>query len=167
MNLIFISAVSGVGKTTICKYMIDNNLLEGHAIFDIDELENINEYTASTYHLFYEKAICKAIAKSNNKSIVIGSCINPTDIEKVNIPKEISSVKMILVTCSNKELEKRLKMREKTRNCGSNEFIKDQIDYQNYMLNHLDMYQLHVDNTHCDVIDVANQIATYIKDNKL
>lgn len=165
-KVLFISAVSGVGKSTTCNYIKDNNLLEDYDIFDIDELENIVNYDNNTYNLFYENAIKKAIEKSNNKNIIIGSCINPTDIEKIQIPKDVESIEMILITCSNEELEKRLKTRDKSRNCGSNEFIKSQIDYQNYMLNYLNLYKLHIDNSSISVEDVSNIVVNYIKNNE-
>lgn len=62
-KLIFISAVSGVGKSTACEYIKKSNLLEDYSIFDIDDLENINNYNQNTYNLFYENAIKKAIRK--------------------------------------------------------------------------------------------------------
>ena len=136
MNLIFISAVSGVGKTTTLDYIKDNNLLDNYVIFDIDDLENINNYSSDNYNSFYENAINNAISKSNNKNIIIGSCINPIDIEKINIPKEIENIEMILITCSNEEIDKRLKVRDESRNCSSEEFITTQINYQNYLLDH-------------------------------
>lgn len=43
----------------------------------------------------------------------MGFCINPGDIENINIPQIIKSVEMILITCSNSELEKRLRVRYK------------------------------------------------------
>ncbi len=52
MKLIFMSAVSGVGKSVTCDYIKNNNMLEDYVIFDIDELENINEYNSGTYNLF-------------------------------------------------------------------------------------------------------------------
>lgn len=164
-KLLFISAVSCGGKTTVCDYIRNNNLLEDYIIFDIDDLENVNEYNNDTYDIFYENAIKKAIVKSEGKNIIIGSCINPIDIEKINVPKEVDSIEMILITCSNKELEKRLKARDKSRNCSSDEFIKGQIDYQNYMLNHLDLYNLHLDNTNSSVENLSNQIVNYIKNS--
>ena len=130
MKLIFISAVSGVGKTTICDYIKNNNLLEDYVVFDIDDLENVNNYDNDTYNIFYENAIKKTVVLSNDKNIIIGSCINPTDIEKINIPECIKLVEMILITCSSNELEKRLKARVRNRNCSSDEFIKEQIDYK-------------------------------------
>ena len=46
---------------------------------------------------------------------------------------------------------------------GDFEFIKGQIDYQNYMLKHLSMYQFHIDNSNCSIEIIANQIVNYIK----
>lgn len=162
-KLIFISAVSGVGKSTACDYIKNNNLLEDYAIYDIDDLENINNYNVDSYNLFYENAIKNAIVKAGNRNIIIGSCINPTDISKINIPKEIDLLEMILITCSNEELRKRLKARDKNRNCSSDDYINEQINYQKYMLNHLNLYKLHLDNTNSDVEDIGKQIVNYIK----
>ena len=107
-KLIFISAASGVGKSTACEYITNNNLLQDYAIFDIDDLENINEYNENTYNSFYENAIKKAIILSKDKNIVIGYCINPIDIEKINMPNEIDSYINILITCYNESLKKKI-----------------------------------------------------------
>ena len=164
-KIFFISAVSGVGKSTTCDYIRDNKLLENYVIFDIDELENINEYNNDTYNLFYRNAVTKAIKKSNDKNIIIGSCINPNDINSLNLTEEVN-INMILITCSNEELTKRLKARDESRNCSSDEFIKAQVDYQNYMINHIDMYDLHIDNTNSSIEMVSSQIVDYIKKEK-
>lgn len=165
-KLIFISAVSGVGKSTACEYITNNNLLEDYAIFDIDDLENINEYNENTYNSFYENAIKKAIILSKDKNIVIGSCINPTDIEKINMPNEIDSYINILITCSNEELKKRLKARDESRQCSSDEYIEGQINYQNYLLRNIGLYQMHVDNTEDVVGNVSRKIVDFIKQRK-
>lgn len=79
------------------------------------------------------------------------------------MPEEITSLEMILIFCSSEELERRLKKRDKERNCSSDEFIQRQIEYQNFMLNHLDLYRLYLDNSNCDVNEIAIQIVNYIK----
>ncbi|MBR3162317.1 MAG: AAA family ATPase [Bacilli bacterium] len=163
-KIIFISAVSGVGKSTICEYINNNNILDNYIAFDIDDLENINEYNKDTYNDFYKNAVNKAIEKAKEKNIIIGACINPTDINNLDIPKEID-INMILITCSNKKLERRLKERDKNRNCSSDEFIKGQIDYQDYLSNHLDMYQLHINNSNSNIEDISYQIVDFIKEN--
>ena len=72
---------------------------------------------------------------------------------------------MILLYCSTEELERRLKARDESRNCGSDEFIKGQVEYQNYMLAHSNLFQLIIDNTNFSIEEVANQIAEFIKEN--
>ena len=160
-RLIFISAVSGVGKSVTCDYIKNNNLLNDFAIYDIYDLENINNYSSDTYNLFYENAIKNAITKSGNRNIIIGSCINFSDLKKINI-FDVDSVESILITCSNDKLKERLKSRDKSRNCSSDAYINDQIKYQDYLLKDLDLYQLHIDNTNINVSDVADQIVEYI-----
>ena len=161
-KLIFISAVSGVGKSTTCEYIKNNNMLDNYMIFDIDDLENINNYTSDNYNIFYENAIKKANELSINKNIIIGSCINPNDLLKINIPNEIDIYENILITCSNEELIYRLSNRDKNRNCSSKEYINNQINYQNYLLNNIDLYQLHLDNTNTSINDIANKIVEYL-----
>jgi len=161
-KLIFISAVSGVGKSTTCKYIKDNKLINNYEIYDIDDLENIHNYNENTYNLFYENAIKKAIIKSNNRNIILGSCINPNDIKKINIPNEIESYKNILITCSKEELRNRLKARDENRNCSSDSFIDEQIKYQNYMLDNIDLYDFNLNNTNASIEETAKQIVDYI-----
>lgn len=164
-KLILVSAVCGVGKSTNCEYIRNNNLLENYAIFDIDDLENINDYNQNTYNTFYENAIKKAIILSGDKNIIICSCINPRDIEKINMPKEIESYKNILITCSDEEITRRLKERDESRNCSNDEFIQVQIDYQRFMLNHLNLYDFHIDNTDRRVNETSSGIVSFIKNN--
>lgn len=165
-KLILISSVCGVGKSTTCTYIKNNNLLKDYEIYDIDDLVNVHDYNENNSYLIYEDAIKNALEKSNDKNIILGSCICHADIEKINIPNEIESYITILITCSNKELEKRLKDRDKNRNCGSDSFIKGQIEYQNYLLNHKDLFDLHLDNTNTSILDISGQITNFIKNNK-
>lgn len=108
-KIVFLCGISGVGKITIYEYIKNNNLLKDYYCIDIDELENINNYTHETYLLFYENAIKKAIKNSNDKNIFMVSCINPTDIKKINIPSQITSIDMLLLTCTKEQIIKRLK----------------------------------------------------------
>lgn len=158
-QIVFISGVSGVGKTTICEYIKDK--LDNYIVFDIDDLENVNNYN-NTYNLFYENAIKKAVQKSGDKNIIIGSCINPNDIKNINLLNDIE-VKMILITCSNEELIKRLKSRDIERNCSSDEFINRQIEYQNYLIEYKNDYQLHIDNTNKTIDSIVSEIEKFLK----
>ena len=159
-QIVFISGVSGVGKTTICEYIKDK--LDNYIVFDIDDLENVNDYNDNTYDLFYENAIKKAVQKSGDKNIIIGSCINPNDIKKINLLNDIDA-KMILITCSNEELIKRLKSRDIERNCSSDEFINTQIEYQNYLIKYKNDYQLHIDNTNKTIDSIGSEIEKFLR----
>ena len=88
-KVIFLSSVCGVGKSTTCDYIRDNNLLKDYSIFDVDNLLNVHDYDQS--NLFYEDAIKVASLKSGDKNIIIGSCVNPVEIEQINIPSDIES----------------------------------------------------------------------------
>lgn len=165
MRLVFVSGVCGVGKTTVCNYIKNNDLLSNYAIFDIDELENINDYKVNEYKKFYQNSINKAVSLSEEKNILIASCINPTDIENIDIPNIVESIEMVLIICSDEELEKRLMARDKKRNCGNEDFIKGQVDYQNYLLNHKNMYHLIVNNTNSDIEYIANKIVKYLMES--
>ena len=163
MKIIFISSVCGVGKSTTCEYIKNNNLLDDYRVFDIDDLVNVHTCVGN----IYEVAIKRAIDLSNNKDIIFGSCVCHSDLEKINIPEEVESYESILITCSNEELIKRLKDRDKNRNCGSDEFINGQIEYQNYLLDHSNLFELHLDNTDKSIDEIATQIVNYINKNKI
>lgn len=159
-KLILISAVCGIGKSTTCEYLKNNNLLEEFAIYDIDDLVNVHEYNSN--NLLYEDAIKIALINSKDKNVILGFCLNPINLKELNIPNDLD-IKMILLYCSNDELYKRLKDRDASRNCSSDEFINGQIEYQNYMINHIDMFDYSIDNTNISVNDVSKQIVKYIK----
>ena len=106
-------------------------------IIDVDDLVNCHECEQG--NLLYEDAIKRAKEKSEDKNIILASCVNPVELKQINIPSELESINMILLYCFKEELIKRLKARDEIRNCSSDEFIKGQVNYQNYMLKHLDL----------------------------
>lgn len=162
-KIIFISAVCGVGKSTTCEYIKNNNLLDNYAVFDIDDLVNVHEYDSG--NRLYEDAIKKAVLKSNDKNVILGSCVNPVELKRLNIPNNLE-INMILIYCSNEELTNRLKMRDIRRNCSNDDFINSQIEYQNYMINHIDLFELCIDNSNISVDEVSNQIIKYVKESE-
>ena len=158
--IVFVSGVCGSGKSTICEYIRKNKLLKDYNLFDMDELENINDYDENTYNLFYKNCIDKAISKSKNNNIMLFSCINHNDLNDL----KLDGYRIILITCSNEEITKRLKDRDKKRNCSDDKFIKEQIDYQNWFLSNLDCYDADYDNTLNSIEDISNKIINFISE---
>ena len=83
------------------------------------------------------------------------------------MPNEIESYINILITCSNEELKKRLKARDESRQCGSDEYIEGQINYQNYLLKNIGLYQMHIDNSEDVVENVTRKIVNFIKQGEV
>lgn len=160
MKIVFISGVCGSGKSSICEHIKENKLLDDYNVFDIDDLENINDYNEDNYNDFYKNSIDKAIAKSKDKDIIIFSCINHNDIFDLNLNVITRS---ILITCSSDELTKRLKNRDKKRNCSDNVFISDQIKYQDWFISNSMYYDYVFDNTNIDVDIISKDICNYVK----
>ena len=160
MKIVFISGVAGSGKSTVCNYFKSNNMIPNYVIFDIDDLENVNEYNSDNYISFYDNAIRKAISLASGKDIVLASCINTNDIKSITILNEVA-IKTILLTCSNEELIERLMNRDKERECSNQKFINSQIDYQNWLIANKDSFDYVVDNTNLEVEDVAFEIINH------
>ena len=135
-RIIFITGVSGVGKTFIYENIKDSELKDTYNIFDIDKLVNINDYDSENINNFYKDAIDIAISKSKDKDIILFSCINHNDVEDLKLNNYIT--RLVLIVCENDVLEKRLKSRN--NDCSSDEFIRNQINYQNWFISNLDYY---------------------------
>ena len=141
-RIIFITGVCGVGKTSIYENIKNSDLSHTYSIFDIDNLLNVNDYK-DNYDMFYKNAVEKAIDKSKDKDIILFSCINHNDVE--NLKLEDCVTRIILITCDNEELKKRLKNRN--NDCSSDEFINEQIKYQEWFINNMDYYDADFNNT--------------------
>ena len=159
-KIIFITGVSGVGKTSIYESIMKSDLSKNYNIFDIDNLLNVNDYK-DNYDIFYKNAIDKAIDKSKDKDIILFSCINHSDVE--NLKLEDCITRIVLITCDIEELKKRLKNRN--NDCSSDDFINEQIKYQEWFINNMDYYDADFNNTNnteeilekiIDIIEVFN-----------
>lgn len=161
-KLFILSGVSGVGKTTVCDHINANKLLDNYFSIDIDDLENVHEYE-DDYSKFYENAIKKACNLSEDKNILLITCMNPTDLDKISLPEEINEIYFVALTSSKENIIDRLKKRDEERNCSSDEFINSQIDYNNWILNHIDLYNNHIDNSKSNIEETSKCLVEYIK----
>ena len=112
-----------IDKQTVKKYL--DAMCDAYLIYKVPRFEIKGKGLLQTLNKYYVVDPCfakvrlkKAVLKSKNENILIGSCINPTDIKKIKMPEEITSLEMILIFCSSEELERRLKKRDKERNCS-------------------------------------------------
>ena len=68
-----------------------------------------------------------------------------------------------VITCSDGIIKKRLKSRDKSRKCDSDDYIKRQLDYQRYLLSILEFYQFHIDGSDISVSVIVRKIIDYIQ----
>ena len=89
--------------------------------------------------------------------------MNPTDLDKISLPEEINEIYFVALTSSKENIIDRLKKRDEERNCSSDEFINSQIDYNNWILNHIDLYNNHIDNSKSNIEETSKCLVEYIK----
>lgn len=101
---------------------------------------------------------------AKDKDLLFVTCMNPYDFYgKVSVPQEITSTFFIGMTCSNKEIAKRLKARPEKRMCGSDEFIAGQIKYNNWFQKNANKFQLFIDNTNMTIEETVEAVAHFMK----
>lgn len=165
-KLVVLSAACGVGKSTIKDTLNETNVLDNWACIDTDEV-GINwwDYAGTKNEAkFNEDCLAEAVRMSDNKNLLFVTCMNPYDFYgTVNIPQNITSTFFIGMTCSDKEITRRLKARPEERMCGSDEFIAGQIQYNNWYKKNAGKFQLYIDNTDKTVEETVKEIAAFLK----
>lgn len=165
-KLVVLCSACGIGKSTIKDYFCDNNLLDNYMAIDTDDVGlNWWDYANSdSPHKYSEDSLKIAVTMAKEKSLLFVTCMNPIDFyPTISIPLEISQTYFISMTCSDEEITKRLKARPAERMCGSNEFIEQQIGYNEWFLNNRGKFQFSIDNTKQSIKETATAIAEYIK----
>lgn len=165
-KLVVLSAACGVGKSTIKEALNENNMLDNYCCIDTDEV-GINwwDYAGTENEsAFSDDCLAEAVRMSNDKNLLFVTCMNPYDFYGVvRVPQNITSTFFIGMTCSDKEIIRRLKARPKERMCGSDEFIAEQIQYNNWFKKNAGKFQFYTDNTDKTVEETAAEIVTFIK----
>jgi hypothetical protein len=67
------------------------------------------------------------------------------------------------MTCSDAEVRRRLLARPPERMCSDEAFIASQIDYNNWIRTHAELYDLHLDNTAMTVDMAAKTVADFVQ----
>ncbi len=168
-KLVVLSSACGVGKSTIKDELNKKNLLKDWACIDTDEV-GINwwDYAGTENEAkFSVDCIAEAVRMAEGKNLFFVTCMNPYDFwGKVNIPQEITSTFFIGMTCSDEEITRRLKARPEERMCGSDEFITEQIQYNNWYKKNAGKFQFYIDNTDLTIDKTVEKIAGFVKNIK-
>lgn len=165
MQLVVLSAACGVGKTTIKEELHAKKMLKNFACMDTDQV-GINwwDYAGTEQEdKFSEDCLIEAVKQAAGKNLLFSSCMNPFDFYgKVHIPLEITSTFFIAMTCSDEEIRKRLKARPMECRCGDEEFIKAQMDYNNWFRKNKGKFPFYIDNTAMTIGRTAEKIADFV-----
>ena len=165
-KLVIVSAPCGVGKSTMIDALNELNILDEYVCLDSDELGlNWWDYAGTEQEeRFNDDCLKEAVKKSGNKSILLGSCLNPFDYySKVVIPEEIEATYFVGMVCSDEEIRDRLKARPAERMCESDDFIDSQIQYSKWYKANKGKFQLFLDNTNREIYETAVMIAEFVK----
>jgi len=163
--LVVLSAACGVGKSTVKDALNQGKLSDSWTCIDTDEVGvNWWDYAGTENEsAFSDKCLEEAVKLSGNRNLLFVTCLNPCDFYKVTrIPEAVASTYFIGMTCSNEEITKRLKARPAERMCGSNAFISDQVQYNNWYRKNSGKFQYFIDNTDMTIDETANKIAAFI-----
>lgn len=164
MILVVLCAASGVGKTTIKDELKKNNLLEGFACLDTDQVGICWwDYKGTEREdKFNDDCLKEAVRQAEGKNLLFSACMNPLDYySKVSIPTEITSTYFIAMTCSDEEIVRRLRARPAECMCGSDDFIREQINYNNWFKENKGKFQLYIDNTELSIQETAKTVLDF------
>ena len=144
-----LSGACGAGKTAIKDELSRRN--PAFACIDADQIGvNWSDYAGI----------------SEGRDILYASCTNPLDyFRSADIPVCVDRTFFIALTCSENEITRRLKARPPEYGCGSDEFIRTQIDYNNWFKRNSGKFQLIVDTSSVTVKEAADIAAEFIYRN--
>ena len=164
-RLVILSAACGVGKSTIKNALNELDLLPDFACIDSDEVRlNWWTYKGTPREQDYTKdCIARAFELAGEKDLLFGSCNDPISFfERVPLPENLT-VGYIGMSCSDEEVRRRLLARPPERMCGEESFILSQIEYNNWIRTHAELYDLSFDNTSMTVAEAAEAVAAFAK----
>ena len=165
-KVVVLCAACGIGKSTMKDFIEKNNLLPEWICLDTDDVGlNWWDYAGTDHENKYQSdSFAKAVELSGDKDLFFVTCMNPLnyyrDVEAVSA---VTSTYFIGLVCSDEQVTARLKARPAERQCGSDEFIKTQIDYNNWFKRNAGKFQLFIDNTNQTYEETAKLICDFVK----
>lgn len=164
-HLVVLSAACGVGKSTVKKALNELNLLDDFTCIDSDEVRlNWWNYKGTPREKDYTRdCLARAFELAGERHLLFGSCNDPISFfERIPLPEHIT-VTYIAMTCSDAEVRRRLLARPPERMCSDEAFITSQIDYNNWIRTHGELYDFHIDNTDMTIEATAKAVAGIVR----
>ncbi len=163
MTLFILSAASGVGKTTVKDELLRRS--PAFACVDADQVGlRWSDYAGTEREDDYRSDTLRAAAAAaGGRDMLFATCLNPLDyFRSVAPPEEITRTFFIGMACRDEDLPPRLRARPPEYGCGGDDFIKAQIDYNNWFRRNRGKFQLFVDNTGQTAEETADIVGGFI-----
>ncbi len=165
MKLVVITGTCGSGKSTVKNEMERRLDARQNACIDSDEL-GINwwDYAGTDHeHRYEDDCLREAVRRADGRDLVFISCLNPLDyFGSHTIPKSVASTYFIVLCPSDEKIEQRLRARPKERRFDSNEAIRPQIEYNQWLRKNRGKVQLFIDNSDMPVEQTVERIISFI-----
>lgn len=168
LPLLIVSGASGAGKTAVYQSLLGKInevvMLEGDLIWrpEFDKPE-------THYREFFETwvKICRDISQSGRPVVMFNAGMGvPENIEPCEGREYFSQVRYMALVCGDNILAERLRQRPERRTCGDPEYIKEQIEFNQWLKNEgpkVDPPVELIDNTNITLEETAKQVASWIR----
>ena len=163
---IVLCSACGIGKSTMKQFIVERNMLPECVCLDTDDVGlNWGDYAGTDRENRYQgDCFARAVELSGDKDLFFVTCMNPLNYYRdVEQPAAVTSSYFIGMVCSDEQVRARLKARPAERQCGSDEFIQTQIDYNNWFRKNAGKFQLFIDNTSQSLEETAGIICEFVK----
>lgn len=163
--LFILFGASGSGKSTILSQLIGNQdlvvVMEGDLLWRKEFNTPENGYRE--FRDLWLK-MCLNISQSG-KSVLLSQCGEPSHYEASPLRQNFSKIYYLALICDNEELRKRLKERPASRDCSSDQYIKDHQIYNDWLKENasttsppMDL----IDNTSMSIEDTVSKVIEWL-----
>lgn len=167
LPLLVVSGASGAGKSAVYQSLLGKInevvMLEGDLIW-----RSAFDKPETHYREFFETwlRICRDISQSGRPVVMFNAGMGvPENIEPCEGRQYFSRVHYLALVCDDNVLEDRLRQRHERRNCSDPEYIKGQIEFNQWFINEGPKVEPPVelfDNTDINVEETAKHVASWI-----
>ncbi len=163
--LFIITGPSGAGKSTICLELVP--LMKECVVMDSDILWGTFAGTSENNHTDYRNMwlrVAKNIGQAGRPVVLCGTAL-PDQFETCSERRYFSTLHYLAVVCDDALLKKRLQQRPQWRKSGSDDFVKQMVQFNRWLKDHamttnpsMTLY----DNTHRSIQEATSDVAQWI-----